>query len=451
MAERTTNYDLNTLGAGERLSDDGYKILGADRLLIDRLLQLGAEGHRHSGDATVLAAPTLGPALALGTGGTLPAGVRAHYAYTLIDADGMETAASPAAFIDTPPPVAAPGKPTLVAATTGGTLPPGTYYYLLSAYTSANTSETEAGPAATVSVPVGTSTNAITVTMPALPAGATGWNVYRLKPGGSRFLYLRSVVPPTTSFVDDGSLAEDCDRTEPATNTTLSSNKVTVTIPAPPAGTSAWKLYRTFVAESWGSSLLTTTAGTAILTYQDTGAATVAGAPPDSDQAVASPSKIALTNAAEIDGRAPLGSVSAFPVDQPFEFTGLVVVHQGTGTWVFPYPKGTIKGVRAVLGRGYTPAATPVIVDVNVSPVAANPPAYASIFQLAADRPQVPVGAQWGASVVPTALAELVAGDAMTVDIDQAGGGATPSDYDLTVIVYVWVYGFNLVSHVWAP
>lgn len=450
MAERTNNYDLSTVRAGDRLSDDDYKPLGADRHFIDLLLALGAELHRHTGTASLVAAPALGPSLALGTGGTIAAGVRAHYAYTLVDGSGFESAASPTAFVDTPAPVAPPGAPVLVAATTGGTLVPGSYYYVLSAYTGANTSETAAGPAAQVTVPVGTSTNAITVTMPTLPAGATGWNVYRRKPGGSRFLYLRSVVPPTTSFVDDGSLAEDCDRTEPAVNTTVSSNKVTVTIPAPPAGTVSWRLYRSYVADSWASSLLTTTP-VATLIYADVGNATVVGSPPGSSQAVGSPSKIQLTDALEVQGRAPLGAVSAFPVDKEWEFTGQVIAHQGTGTWVFPYPKGTIKGIRAVLGRGFTPAVTPVIIDVNVSPAASAPPVYASVFTLASQRPQVPVGAQWGPVYPATARTELVLGDAMTVDIDQSGGGGTPTDYDLTVIVYIWVYGFDLVSHVWAP
>ncbi len=450
MAERTTNYDLSTIRAGDRLSDDDYKVLGADRHFIDLLLGLGAELHRHTGVASIVEAPLLGPALALGTAGSIPAGTRVYYAYTLIDSNGFESGPSPTTFVDTPAPVASPAQAVLVAATTGGTLLPGTYYYVLSAYTGTNNAETAAGPAALVTVPPGTATNAITVTMPALPAGATGWNVYRRKPGGSRLLYLRSVVPPTTSFVDDGSLAEDCDRTEPALNTTLSSNSVAVTIPAPVAGIAAWRVYRTYVADSWASSELSTMTGIVVLVYNDIGNATVVGAPPGTSQAVGSPAKIQLTNAAEVQGRAPLGAVSAFPVDKEFEMSGLVAVHQGKGTWVFPYPKGTVKGIRAVLGRGYTPAAVPVIVDVNRSPAATQPPVYTSVFLVAGDRAQIPVGSQWGPSYPATGVSELVAGDAITVDVDQAGGGATPTDYDLTVIIYVWVYGFDLVSHTWA-
>lgn len=450
MAERTTHYDLNTIGAGDRLSDDDYKTLRADRHFIDLLLKIGAELHRHTGDVSLVAAPVAGPGVALGSAGTIPAGQRVDYTYTLVDSQGFESAGSPVVFVNTPAPVASPAAPILAYSTTGGTLLPGSYYYILSAYTGSNNQETAALAAALISVPTGTSTNSITVTMPALPAGATGWNVYRRKPGGSRFLYLRSVVPPTLSFIDDGSLAEDCDRTEPAVNTTTSSNSVTVTVPALPAGIVAWKLYRTYVVDVWSSSLVTTVSSPTVF-YVDTGTAAVTGAPPGTDQAISAPSQILLTDAAEIQGRAPLGSMSAFPESKEFEFGGQVIAHQGTGTWVCPYPKATIMGVRAVLGRGFTPAATPVIVDVNVSPVASTPPVYTTIFAAPGDRPTIPVASQWGATFPATGLDELVAGDAMTVDIDQAGGGGTPTDYDLTVIVYLWVYGFGLTSHTWAP
>lgn len=451
MAERTQHYDLNTIGPGDRLSDDDYKPLRADRHFIDLLLKLGAETHHHTGDASLVAAPSLGPSLVLGSAGTIPAGTRVYYAYTLIDGQGFESAPSPTTYIDTPAAVASPGAPSLSTATTGGTLVPGNYYYVLSAYTGTNTSETAAGAAALITVPNTTSTNTITVTMPSLPAGATGFNVYRRKPGGSRLLWLRTVVPPTTSFVDNGSIAEDCDRTEPAVNTTTSSNSVTVTIVSPPAGMASWRLYRTYVADSWATSVLTTTTlgATPDLDYVDTGTAATYGSPPGGDQSVGAPSQILLTDAAETQGRAPLGSISAFPHSVEFEFNGAVTVHQGTGTWVCPFPQATIKGVRAILGRGYSPAVTPVIIDVNRSPAASDPPAYTTIFAASADRPQVPVAKQWGTSYPATGTSELIAGDAITVDIDQAGGGATPTDYDLTVVLYLWVYGFNLTSHTW--
>lgn len=66
--------------------------------------------------------------------------------------------------------------PTLGTATTGGTLVAGTYWVGYS-YKDAS-GETIVSPATSIVVPGGTSTNTVTVTAPALPAGATGINVY---------------------------------------------------------------------------------------------------------------------------------------------------------------------------------------------------------------------------------------------------------------------------------
>lgn len=445
----TDHYGLKRLGAGEAFSDDGYKYTDADRVLIDRLLYLGAEGHRHSGDAAV--APTLG-AVALTSSalsGSLPAGTRAYYKYTLVDVNGFESAASVEAYVDTEAAIVEPAAPVLVVNSLGGSLLPGQYFYVLSAYTLVNTNETKALNPSYYTVPAGTSTNTITLNLPTLPGGATGWNIYRKRPGGARYDYLASTTSVTT-YVDNGSVVEDCNRTLPVRNTTNSTNSVTATIGTVPVG-STWKLYRTYSAGYYDGSLVhhvveETSEGSGIVTpsYVDMGLATLAGKPPVASQVVGGPDPVGLQDMAEVEGQLPMAAVSGFPYIAEFRVSGALSAATGTAVWVSEFPRASIRGVRASLGRGYAPASQPVIVDVNVGR-GANP-VMASIFATSGDQPRVLAGSQRGTRVVPTARTELVEGDVLTIDIDQAGGGATPTDRDLIVQLYMWVYGFTSLT-----
>lgn len=451
----TSHYGLRKLRQGDHLSDDSYKFTDADRDIMDLALYLGAEGHHHIGDGAASSAPDEAPNVQLvTTSGTLPAGKRIFYRYTLIDASGAESAPSPEVFIDTPTQVVAPGKPTLDFAATGGTLQPGSYYYVLSAYTGSSTYETAAINPSYLAVTGTATTNTITITLPALPSGASGFNIYRQAPGGPGYFFIASVdmtvaTPPTT-YVDDGSVAPNCDRTRPTVNTTLQSNSVILSLPgATPslAPGQSWRIYRTMVVGDYTNSNLATISDS--VTYTDTGTATGFGQPPATGLAISSPSKILLTDAAETQGRLPLSSVSAFPYVLSFALEGDVFPLIGTTVWVCEYPQATIVGVRAALGRDSTPATQDIIVDVNVG--AGATPTMTSIFTDQADQPRIVVGAQVGTRVVPTADAELIEGDVLTIDVDQAGGGGTPTDRDLVVQVYLLAYGWTSpLSHVWS-
>jgi hypothetical protein len=456
MPSYTNPYDLIKLGPGEPLSADGYKFTMADRDLMARLLQLGAETHHHSGEAASAGAATVAPNLTIDTTqGSIPAGVRPYYAFSFVRPEGIETTASPEAYIDMPPVITAPAAPSVVTATTGGTLRPGHYYYVLSAYTASTSFETPALAAATVAVSVGTLTNRNTLTLPVLPGGASGFNVYRRTPSGHAYLHVGTIdmtggTPPTT-FVDSGSLTEDCDRFAPTENTTQSINSVQVAIPgSPPALPGAgwaWRIYRTYNPTDWSSSLLTTISDGS-LTFLDLGNGTFVGQPPSSSIGVGTPSRILLTDGAEVQGRLRMGQVSAFPHSETFAFAGPLSTVAGTTSWVCPFPQATLIGIQPSLGRGYTPAATDVLVNVNRGRAGT----WVSVFTSLADRAKILVGNQVGAKVIPTAITELLAGDLITVDIDQTGGGGTPTDRDLTVVIYMYVYGWTgLISHAWAP
>lgn len=440
----TDHYGLKRMGPGESFSDEGWKFTDGDRVLMDRLLYLGAEGHRHIGAASD--PPDLDDlTLTLDSAsGSLPAGTRVYYKYTLVDVEGFETAPSVEEYVDTPAAIVEPAAPSLTLATTTGTLLPGQYYYVLTAYTTVNTNETKALYPAYLTVPAGTSTNKITLTLPTLPAGATGFNVYRKGPGEPRYYHLASTTS-TTTYIDTGSVEEDCNRTVPVRNTTNSTNNVTATIVAPPGGYT-WKLYRTYVAGFYNSSLVhhiveETSEGSGVITnsYVDMGLATLTGTPPTTSQTVGGPEQIDLGT--EVQGVLPMAGVAAYPFVAEFSVDGALTAQTGTHVWVCEFPRVAIQAVRASLGRGYTPASQPVIVDVNVGRGAT--PWMSSLFFTADDRPRVTVGNQIGTRVVPSARTHLTEGDVLTIDIDQAGGGATPTDRDLTVTVYGWAYGFT--------
>lgn len=311
----TAHYLLKRIRAGEHFSDDDFKYTDSDRVLADLLMYLGAEGHHHDGAA----APDLSvspPTLTLSdTGGALPAGTRVYYRIALVNGDGFEGPASVEEYVDTDPAIATPNPPSLAVATTGGALLPGQYYYAVSAYQTANTVETRASTPVYISAPVGSSLNEITLTLPALPAGATGFNIYRRKPGASDWRYLASTAGPT--YVDDGSVTEDATRGLPSANTTNTTSMVTVTFPGAtpvvPDGMT-WRIYRTTVANDYRNSLLhavveESSPGVIAVDYDDLGSATLPGSPRNSSVIPGSPSKIDL--ATEVDGVLPSANMTA--------------------------------------------------------------------------------------------------------------------------------------------
>lgn len=452
MAEKTERFGLQILEAGDSLATDGYAFTKSDRVLIDRLLELGAETHHHTGVAAEGLAVDP-PQVTLDTnGGAIPAGRRVRYKITLVDENGLETAASDEQIIDTPDPITSPGAPSLYSSSVGGTLIPGVYYYALSAYQDNITSETKVANTAHITVPAGTTTNYVGLTLPSLPAWATGFNVYRRKPGSTRYYYLDSidmdVATPPTEYDDDGSVNEDCGRTVPTTNSTFSTNAVTVTYsgatPTIPDGYT-WRVYRTYISGDYENSLLAwiveeTSEGSGIITptYDDVGIGTTTGSPPSVSQATNSPTQIDLTDMTEVQGYLPTGR-NIIPHVVTFRRSGLLdATEVGEEVWVCEFDRAQIIGCRASLGKDSYPASTPVIVDVNKYDAQDATPTWDTIYQTQANRPRVGVGESFGDRTVPDTVL-LFEGDALTVDIDQIGGGATPTDNDLVVNVYMVV------------
>lgn len=450
MAGSTSRFHLSTLESGDDFADDGYKYTEADRHQIDRLLEIGAETHRHNGATSSAVDPTDPPTLALDTSsGGIASGERVRYKFTLVDAYGNESAASPEAYIDTPDPVEAPSVATLSVATTGGVLLPGNYFYTLSAYVDFNTSETKATTRAYITVPSGATTNEITLTLPSLPFGATGFNIYRRAPGSTKYFYLDSVdmevATPPDVYVDGGG-EPDCGRTLPVSNTTYSTNSVVVTYPGAtpvvPDGYT-WKVYRTYESADYDDSFLAwiveeTSEGSGIIvtTYEDVGAGTTTGSPPAYSKVVDSPSKILLTDAEEVDGVLPPG-LNVVPFSFSFVTPGAVTVGTQPPTWVCEFDFAQIISCRAALRPDAYPDASDVIVDVNKYNANTATPVWSTIYSTQANRPKVLVDDFLGDATEPDVVG-LLKGDALSVDVDQSGGGAL-TDEDLTVTVFMLV------------
>lgn len=450
MPEFTNHYGLETLTQGEAFALNGQKYTTTDRDTIDRLLYAGAEGHHHSGVGAVQNNPNTALALTLHTSvGGLPAGTRIYYVYTWVDASGFETAPSPEAFVDTAAAVLAPVAPLAVASSSGGSLVgSGGYFYALSAYTLTSSAETPLGASAFVTTPAGT-TSSVTLTYPAKPSGATGFNIYRRAPGDAGFYFLVSVdmsgTPPTT-HLDDGGVAETYSRAPTFTNTTNSTNSVTVTLPGSPAVVPTgftWNLYRSFASGSYLNALVSRVVpvlGVEPLATVDTGTNTGMVSPPLTTQLVATPTKINLVT--ETVGVLPT-TAGTYPVVVTFSFPGTLSAQVGKVVWVCEFATAKIVSARAALARGSHPASVPVIVDVLKGSGAT--PTYTTIYGGATPpaKPQVPVTWQVGLPA-PPATTTLVFGDTLSADIIQAGGGATPTDHDVTIDVLLVVSGVGL-------
>jgi len=466
MADYSAHYNLIMLGPGENLSEDGYAFTKSNIQNLDTKAYLGAEGHRHTGVSAVSADPAnpLSVHVVANTG-SIPGGRTVRYKYTLVDQYGQESAPSPEAIVNTPNPVASPGAPTLVR-TLDGTLLPGNYFYMVTAYRGANTLETTPGARAYTTINFGDLAKSVDVRFPSTPSGTDGFNIYRRSPGSTRFQWLAAVAvnvaTPPTSYLDDGSVAEDCNRTVPARNTTGASNAVSISLPGAtpsvPDGYT-WKIYRTYTNNEWDSSLLHWTveetsegSGIIVSSYTDIGQTTVSGKYPEHSQIAGSPDQIQLNDMAEVQGTLPVGS-TIIPTTVTFTFAGPLAPESGTFLWVSEYDKAQIISARAYLGNGSTPAVQPVIVDVNKYDANSATPGWSSIFADTASRPRVAltetIGAAYTLDVADTQI--LLKGDALSVDIDQAGGGATPTDANLVVSIVLYTdLGSKTVSHVWA-
>lgn len=287
----TNFFNFTKFGSEGRLSDQNYKFSNRDRETIDSFFWTLLNHDHRVTSSSILTGPTQVPVTTLvTTGGVLPAGVAYYYKISFRDTSGNETEASTTAAQSTPDTIAAPPTSSISTATTGGSLDPGVYRYALSYYQTAG-GETRATNIASITVPTGTSTNTITLTLATKPADADGWKVYRKAPTETEFYYLTQISGSPTDWTDTGAVSPDCTKSRPTRNDTNAINKITIDIDSNdlPLDTRvvAWRIYRSTTAGIFGANSLlatvvetTTEGGTDLITtYDDTGGSTVSGSP----------------------------------------------------------------------------------------------------------------------------------------------------------------------------
>lgn len=461
MPAYTNHYGLVKLLPGEKGSVDNYAFYTRNLDSIDLKLFGGNEGHHHNGEAGDLADPVIGLSCTLSaTPGYIPAGVTVRYRFTWVNAAGEETGPSEETTINTPAPIATPGRPILSAQyDPSGILLGGNYWYILSAWVGNTNQETAGGANAYITLPVPTSNvspNAVLLTMPTVPAGADGWNIYKRSPGTTTYNFLDSIEADELTYLDDGTVALNCNRSAPNGNNTNASYAVDLVLPGAtptiPAGCT-WRIYRTYTVNDWDSSYLAWVveetfegSGIIVTTYTDIGTATQVGRYPTQSQISGSPDPVDLTDSAEVQGVLPPGK-NVIPVTINFTSAGPVEVADGTFIWVNEYDEFDIISVRASLGVDSEPSTTPVIADVK----AWNGSSWNSVIFDAGDRPSVPVGEMIGDRYTLDPDVDSVSldtGHALRVDVMQAGGGATPTDYNLMVTVFALAHaGSTTVTH----
>ncbi len=291
---RTQHLGLNKFGAEGRISDEGYKFSNRDRDLIDTIIQsLLLHDHSPEPSGNSLVGPPAGTAPTLtvaSSGGVLLAGRDYYYKIAYVDVLGNETEAGVAGLASTPDALFPPESQVLTTADTGGTLVAGTYKYALAFYQDGG-GITTAPNTDVIVIPSGTSTNTVTIPLPTLPDDADGWRIYRKAPGELEYWFLVSVASGPTDYVDDGSINPDCTSRRSTANTTNSTNKITIDLPAGylplDLRVTGWRIYRTGAAGSYPANSLvatvveTTTEGGAdlVTTFDDIGEALNQGIP----------------------------------------------------------------------------------------------------------------------------------------------------------------------------
>jgi hypothetical protein len=125
-----------------------------------------------------------------------------------------------------------------------------------------------------------------------------------------------------------------------------------------------------------------------------------------------------------IDGTSSNRTISEIEAldEAVFSRAGSLIVATGAGRFYVPRAREIIGVVAAV---GTAPTGSTILVDVNKNGT--------TIFTTQGARPSIAIGATKVASAAVPAVTTVVAGDLLSVDIDQVG--STIPGADLTVIV----------------
>lgn len=259
--DRTPFAGLTLLSPEDPLSTDEYSFQSLNPAIIDQLLRLAVQAHRHDAHAAMVD-PVLDPVLTLlDAGGTIPADTTIYVGYTLVDADGGETVLNSSPdLVTTEAGIEAPDSaPALDSDTDAGTLVTGTYEYAVTV-TDGTGGESGIGPSASIVIDPGSDTNEIVLTGLTDILTATGgvaWRLWRRVNGGQWNLI--NADGATDTITDDGSLCPNCNVSPPqtTTGTTNGTSRLQVTVPAgQPAEAVSFNIYASVDGNFGNPSLL---------------------------------------------------------------------------------------------------------------------------------------------------------------------------------------------------
>jgi hypothetical protein len=445
MALNRSKYlGLAEIGQGDQFNAEGYAFSTGNIERLDQFIYR-LLAHHHNGVAPLTTSELDPPSLTLNTdddSGRIAPGQTLRYKYTLIDELGTETLASPETTVTIPPAVVPPNAPSLSYSTTGGELTAGTYSYVISAYVGSSPTETQRSDPAPITIPSGT-TNLITLTMPTLPAGASGFNIFRAAPSEQSYSFLATIADD--EYVDDGTVTPNYNRPPSNRNTTRRHNSVDVTLPGAtpvvPEGYVAWRLYRTSVAGNYDNSRLVdvveeTSEGSGIITptYTDVGLGTRTGSPPTTGAALPAFPKINLGT--ETEGLLGPGAGTHL-IQITLRADGPVETGPQGGFWLANFDKTQLVSATAWIEEPAGGSA--VIVDLEQYLDGATP-VWTSVFT-DSDLPFVAAGEYVGDPV------ELTSDDSrfwdeprlFRLNITQGDAAATPTAADLRLTLMVAV------------
>jgi hypothetical protein len=255
--------------------------------------------------AQAIPAPTQNAASTAVSGGSLASGTY-YYEVTALTSAGETTASNEVSIATSH--LAVPAANTPTTSTTGGTLGAATYYYVVTALGSSG----ETTKSNEVSITTTGTTSSNTVTWGAV-AGATGYRIYRGTAAGAESVYYS--VGAVTTFTDTG--AANTSGTPPASNTAVSStNANTVNWTAVTNATG----YRVYRGTASGSENVYYAPGN-VTSYTDTGAASTSGTPPTVNTA-ADGSTITLTTATVTNDSFNLYAFKTFTVANAVQKSG---------------------------------------------------------------------------------------------------------------------------------
>ncbi len=118
-----------------------------------------------------------------------------------------------------------------------------------------------------------------------------------------------------------------------------------------------------------------------------------------------------------------LKSPSLGRIDPTFAHVGVLTVQAGAGRYPVTVA-GTITAVRAAVGTAPTGAA--ILVDVNKNGT--------TVFTTQGNRPLIAAGTNSSGAAVPD-VTSVIAGDLLSVDVDQIGSSVAGSDLVVVVLI----------------